>query len=172
MLHDPDILFLDEPTLGVDVQSRNAIHEYIKELPRKGKTVVLTTNYMEEAQKLADRVVVLDSHVVVGPDSIDTITRTAIPETIFDFTIKQETIPEGFRELFIRDAISGEIMREEPILEDTKFHVKVPNSRVESILDNFLSYCHENNILIQDLTVSKPTIEDAFLQLTGKGLRD
>src|SRR5271157_203518 len=172
MLHDPDILFLDEPTLGVDVQSRNAIHEYIKQVPKTGKTVVLTTNYMEEAQKLADRIVVLDSRMVAGPDTIEGITRTTIPETMLDFTVKEATVPEGFRDQFLRDTLSGEIVREEPISEGIKFRVKVPDTRVESILDSLLTFCHGQAIEIQGLAVSTPTIEDAFLQLTGKGLRD
>jgi ABC-2 type transport system ATP-binding protein len=70
LLHDPDILLLDEPTVGVDPQSRNAIFENIESLKRRGKAIVYTTHYMEEAERLADRIVVIDSGTVVADDTV------------------------------------------------------------------------------------------------------
>ena len=70
LLHDPDILLLDEPTVGVDPQSRNAIFENLEELKRRGKTLVYTTHYMEEAERLADRVIIIDRGRVVADDSV------------------------------------------------------------------------------------------------------
>jgi ABC-2 type transport system ATP-binding protein len=71
LLHDPDILLLDEPTVGVDPQSRNAIFDNLEELKRRGKALVYTTHYMEEAERLADRVVIIDRGRVVADDSIE-----------------------------------------------------------------------------------------------------
>jgi ABC-2 type transport system ATP-binding protein len=71
LLHDPDILLLDEPTVGVDPQSRNAIFDNLADLKRRGKTLVYTTHYMEEAERLADRVVIIDRGRVVADDSVD-----------------------------------------------------------------------------------------------------
>ena len=71
LLHDPDILLLDEPTVGVDPQSRNAIFGNLEELKRRGKTLVYTTHYMEEAERLADRVVIIDRGRVVADDSVE-----------------------------------------------------------------------------------------------------
>jgi ABC-2 type transport system ATP-binding protein len=70
LMHDPDILLLDEPTVGVDPQSRNAIFENLEELKRRGKTLVYTTHYMEEAERLADRVIIIDRGRVVADDSV------------------------------------------------------------------------------------------------------
>jgi ABC-2 type transport system ATP-binding protein len=70
LLHDPDVLLLDEPTVGVDPQSRNAIFENLEELKRRGKALLYTTHYMEEAERLADRVVVIDSGKVVANDTL------------------------------------------------------------------------------------------------------
>jgi len=70
LLHDPDILLLDEPTVGVDPQSRNAIFDNLEELKRRGKTLVYTTHYMEEAERLADRVVIIDRGRVVADDAV------------------------------------------------------------------------------------------------------
>ena len=70
LLHDPDILLLDEPTVGVDPQSRNAIFDNLEELKRRGKALLYTTHYMEEAERLADRLVVIDGGVVVANDTL------------------------------------------------------------------------------------------------------
>jgi len=70
LLHDPGILLLDEPTVGVDPQSRNAIFDNLEDLKRRGKTLVYTTHYMEEAERLADRVVIIDRGRVVADDSV------------------------------------------------------------------------------------------------------
>ena len=70
LLHDPDILLLDEPTVGVDPQSRNAIFENLEELKRRGKALLYTTHYMEEAERLADRVVIIDHGQLIAEDSV------------------------------------------------------------------------------------------------------
>jgi len=70
LLHDPDVLLLDEPTVGVDPQSRNAIFDNLEELKRRGKALLYTTHYMEEAERLADRIVVIDSGKVVANDTL------------------------------------------------------------------------------------------------------
>src|SRR5947199_9168300 len=70
LLHDPDILLLDEPTVGVDPQSRNAIFENLELLKRRGKALLYTTHYMEEAERLADRIVVIDHGKVIADDTV------------------------------------------------------------------------------------------------------
>ena len=70
LLHDPDILLLDEPTVGVDPQSRNAIFENLEALKRRGKALLYTTHYMEEAERLADRIVVIDGGKVIANDTL------------------------------------------------------------------------------------------------------
>jgi len=80
LLHDPDILLLDEPTVGVDPQSRNAIVDNLAELKRRGKALLYTTHYMEEAERLADRIVVIDSGRVVADDTLAGLHATVSPE--------------------------------------------------------------------------------------------
>jgi ABC-2 type transport system ATP-binding protein len=81
LLHEPDILLLDEPTVGVDPQSRNAIFENIESLKRRGKAVLYTTHYMEEAERLADRIVVIDRGAVVADDTVAGLkTRVSTPD--------------------------------------------------------------------------------------------
>ncbi len=75
LLHDPDLILLDEPTVGVDPQSRNAIFENLEELKRRGKTLLYTTHYMEEAERLCDRVVIMDHGRVIADDTIPALHR-------------------------------------------------------------------------------------------------
>jgi ABC-2 type transport system ATP-binding protein len=70
LLHDPDILLLDEPTVGVDPQSRNAIFENLQELKRRGKALLYTTHYMEEVERLADRIVIIDNGRIAADDTL------------------------------------------------------------------------------------------------------
>jgi len=78
LLHDPDILLLDEPTVGVDPQSRNAIFDNLEELKRRGKALLYTTHYMEEAERLADRIVVMDQGTVLADDTLSGLRSRAI----------------------------------------------------------------------------------------------
>jgi ABC-2 type transport system ATP-binding protein len=79
LLHDPDLLLLDEPTVGVDPQSRNAIFDNLAELKARGKAILYTTHYMEEAERLADRIVVIDHGKVIADDTLAGLRRRAVP---------------------------------------------------------------------------------------------
>jgi len=79
LLHDPDILLLDEPTVGVDPQSRNAIFDNLEELKRRGKALLYTTHYMEEVERLADRIVIIDNGKVVANDTLSGLYAGAAP---------------------------------------------------------------------------------------------
>jgi len=79
LLHDPDLLLLDEPTVGVDPQSRNAIFDNLAELKARGKALLYTTHYMEEAERLADRIVVIDHGKVIADDTLAGLRGRAVP---------------------------------------------------------------------------------------------
>src|SRR5262249_48010662 len=79
LLHDPDILLLDEPTVGVDPQSRNAIFDNLEQLKSRGKALVYTTHYMEEAERLADRIVVIDHGKVIADDTLTGLQSRVAP---------------------------------------------------------------------------------------------
>jgi ABC-2 type transport system ATP-binding protein len=92
LLHDPDILLLDEPTVGVDPQSRNAIFENLEELKRRGKALLYTTHYMEEAERLADRIVVIDRGRVVADDTLEGLHATVSPGGTKDGVVSLEAV--------------------------------------------------------------------------------
>jgi ABC-2 type transport system ATP-binding protein len=92
LLHDPDILLLDEPTVGVDPQSRNAIFENLEELKRRGKALLYTTHYMEEAERLADRIVVIDRGRVVADDTLEGLHATVSPDATGEGVVSLEAV--------------------------------------------------------------------------------
>ena len=91
LLHDPDILLLDEPTVGVDPQSRNAIFENLEQLKRRGKTLLYTTHYMEEVERLADRIVVIDRGKVIADDTLDGL-QARVPAAVGGGRVTLETV--------------------------------------------------------------------------------
>ena len=173
LLHDPEIVILDEPTLGVDVQSRNAIHSYIRELPSKGKTVVLTTNYMEEAERLADRVVILDGKIIEGPGRVLKIQESVFPNSIIEFKIQRELLNDDFINKFLVKKLNGNIISEKNV-SDTHILLQIVfnTPKIDYIFSEFISYIKENGMQIEEFTLKRPNLEDVFLKLTGKEFRE
>ncbi|MFX1489632.1 MAG: ABC transporter ATP-binding protein, partial [Promethearchaeota archaeon] len=173
LLHEPEIIILDEPTLGIDVQSRKAIHDYILELPKKGITVILTTNYMEEAERLADRIVILDTSIIEGPGRLTEIQEKVFPNTIIEFKMILDPITNEFLDSFLIRQLHGEIISEKKVSEQHKIvQILFDTSKLKDLLEKFINYTNSNNISIDEFTIKKPTLEDIFLKLTGKEFRD
>jgi|LAHU01.1.fsa_nt_gb ABC-type multidrug transport system ATPase subunit len=165
LITDPPILYLDEPTTGLDPQSRHALWEYIFELKRRGKTMILTTHYMEEAEKLCDRVIIIDHGKIIaegspaklrrglGIDSILTL-KPRRPFSSADLRALKE-IP-GVLDLSSPNGSNGCItvhLREKEALDE----IVVAASRLAGI---------------DELNLTEASLEDVFLQLTGRGLRE
>lgn len=172
LVHDPEILFLDEPTLGVDVQSRNAIHDYIRKLPTRGKTVVLTTNYMEEAQKLATRLVILDGKVIEGPANLQEIQARTLPGNILEFQTPEREGLDALIDTFVHDDLHGKIMHVNTDGERISYQISFTRRSAEVGLERLLAFMKKNNLVVQGLLVKQPDLEDIFLHLTGKEFRD
>ena len=97
LLHDPRILLLDEPTVGVDPQSRNAIFDNLEELKRQGKAIVYTTHYMEEVERMCDRVVIIDHGKVIAEDTCEGLYRMLPGANVLQLQLENESLPEGLR---------------------------------------------------------------------------
>ncbi|HCF37856.1 MAG TPA: ABC transporter ATP-binding protein [Thermosipho africanus] len=142
-INDPKIIFLDEPTTGLDPQSRRKIWDIILEFKDKGKTIFLTTHYMEEAQFLSDRVCIIDNGEIIALDTPQKLIENSNLETIIEI--------DGVYEKF------GKIIGNRTLVETND-----PNSLIQKLIEN----------KIENFTVRHPTLEDVFLKLTGKELRD
>ena len=158
LVSDPQVLFLDEPTLGLDPQSRRGIWEHIAELKGK-KTIVLTTHYLEEADALADRIAIIDEGKIAALG-----TPQELKDSISDLqvmVVKAKNLPPG--------VIEGlkEIYPEVKATEDG-IEIRAKELSFYEIVD----YLRPRGVAIQSTSLKQPTLDDVFLHLTGKELRE
>ena len=163
LLHKPDVLFLDEPTVGVDPQSRNAIFESVEALNRAGMSVIYTTHYMEEAQRLCHRVAIVDTGELIALDTPTALIRSlgggiiviglaeGYPEEIVDMVAQLPTVKAATR---------------------TDGELKVETHRLQEALMGILDITNQQDIGITSLELLEPNLESVFLHLTGKKLRE
>lgn len=160
LLTDPELILLDEPTLGVDVQSRNAIWDQVKELRDEGKTIFLTTNYMEEAEALADIIKIIDQGKEVVSGS---------PEELKD-KIHDNTLILEVEDKAVIKQISNKLFDSFDLNIDGK-RISIPlNERKDSIM--IMSHLEDEAKYITRFTMKEPGLNDVFLYYTGHELRD
>jgi len=159
LLHEPRVLLCDEPTVGVDPQSRNAIFEFLEALNREGLTIVYTTHYMEEAERLCSRLAIIDSGIIQACGSqSDLLTRAGAKREVRALTLAAGDKLAAFLEnhgTIVRDETGTRIF-----LEDT-----YPLSRLYQLVER-------EGISERDFEVRKASLENVFLQLTGRQLRE
>jgi ABC-2 type transport system ATP-binding protein len=160
LLHEPSLIYLDEPTLGVDVQARRAIWDYCLSLREQGKTVLITTNYLEEAQILCDRLAIIDRGKLIAVDTPD-----YLKQTYGGNIIELETV-QPVSSLAEIQALSG--VKE--VHQDGK-RLKVTTTGVDRIVPQIINIASQQNEL-RDISVREPNLDEIFLQLTGTALRD
>ncbi len=148
LINDPDLIFLDEPTTGLDPQARRMVWGIIKDLRDKGKTIFLTTHYMEEAEYLADVVCIIDHGKIVEMGKPEEIIRRSGLKTVIEMETIGDFVVEGAEKL-----------------DDNRYRLIV--SDPERILPEILKSGKVSNVMIR-----KPNLEDVFLKLTGHSLRD
>lgn len=161
--HKPKLIFLDEPTVAVDPQSRNNILEGIEKLRDDGATIVYTTHYMEEVEILCDRIIILDKGRILAEGTSDELKELAsIDEKI---TVEVKNITDK-----VLNQIRDFKTVDEVILNMNTLTVtyKKGKNNLEELINCFKS----NKIKYDKITTEKPTLNDVFLNLTGKGLRD
>ncbi len=156
LLHHPKVLFLDEPTLGLDPQTRNRIWEYIIELQRQeGTTLFLTTHYMDEADK-ADRIAIIDNGKLIAMDTPDNLKKIAGNDVI---SVKTSDDNRAIEEIKVRYGI-------EASRNSNGLNVGVTNG--EEFLPSFIKGF---GIQILSVSLRRPSLEDVFLKLTGREIR-
>lgn len=161
--HKPELIFLDEPTVAVDPQSRNNILEGIKNLRDNGATIVYTTHYMEEVEMLCDRIVILDKGKIIAEGSCDELKKIAnIEEKI---TVEVNSIDAD-----IINSINN--FKEVDSIEVNSNLLIITYKKGKNNLENLIKYLKENKIIYNKIFSERPTLNDVFLELTGKDLRD
>jgi ABC-2 type transport system ATP-binding protein len=161
--HKPELIFLDEPTIGVDPQSRNFMLEGIKELNRQGSTIIYTTHYLDEAEMLCQRIVIMDKgkNLVAG-------TTEELKKMITTSEIIMVRFPD------ITDEVATSIKNIPRVIDiernDEEYIIKFENG--VNNLTNLLEFIEEHNLSYTSLHSKLPTLNEVFLELTGKELRN
>lgn len=164
LLHDPDLLLLDEPTVGVDPQSRNAIFENLETLKKRGKTLLYTTHYMEEAERLCDRLVVIDHGKVIADDTLHGLYRLLPVTNILAIELEDASPPLALGEL--------EAMAEVRSATQTEGVLKVGVQNLATDTPSILQWLVDHGHAYNHVVSERPDLETVFLSLTGRSLRD
>ena len=161
LVGDPDLLFLDEPTTGLDPQARRNLWELVRLIKGKGKTVVLTTHYMDEAEVLCDRIAIMDHAKIIALDTTEQLLAKAAIGSRLEFTVRT-TLPEStFRNL---PGVQT--------LECTDGSYAAMTADPQASLDALFSLAHAHSMRLDSVNVRRATLEDVFLKMTGHQLRE
>ncbi len=161
MVNNPSILFLDEPTSGLDPQSRHNIWKVIEYVRSEGKSVFITTHYMEEAERLCDRLAIVDHGKIIVTDRPKTLIAQHFKEEAIEFELDQHVDEEVFRQ------VAGVTNAQ---LENGK--MTVYSSEVPITISALMELAKHRNIQLTNLYVRRATLEDVFLKLTGRKIRE
>jgi ABC-2 type transport system ATP-binding protein len=160
-VNDPDIIFLDEPTTGLDPQARHAMWEVIETFRKAGKTVLLTTHYMEEAERLCDRVAIIDHGQIIALDGPQRLVEEHFRESAIQFKMKEYPGDETLAKL---PSVSKAVNEGDEII--------IYTNNIPSTISGLLALASEKSSELSELLVRQATLEDVFLKLTGKRIRD
>ena len=165
LLHKPRLLFMDEPTVGIDPQSRRAILDTVKALNQQGMTVLYTTHYMEEAAELSNRVGIIDHGEMIAMGTQDELTRQVGQTDTLILHLGENDDPEALAKAM--ESLPGV---REAIASENEVSLITPNA--EDILAAVVAKASERGIKIRSLDIREPNLEAVFLNLTGRALRD
>jgi len=165
LLHKPRLLFMDEPTVGIDPQSRRAILDSVKDLNRQGMTILYTTHYMEEAQELSHRVGIMDGGELIALGTQAELTRQ-VGET--------ETLVLHIGADEDAEALAGSLRAIPDVLQATAtdHDIALVTREAEEILAPVVVHANGLGIRIHSIDIREPNLEAVFLHLTGRALRD
>jgi ABC-2 type transport system ATP-binding protein len=152
LVHNPEILVLDEPTAGVDVELRNQLWDYVEKLNKSGTTVLLTTHYLEEAEKLCDEIAVINHGQVIAHDR---------KENLMKLLSSKELIVESINEI-----VSAPTLIESKILDKNRISITYDPSKTE--VEEILKVISASNIRIKDLSTKQPDLEKIFRHLVSQ----
>jgi ABC-2 type transport system ATP-binding protein len=160
LINDPDVVFLDELTTGLDPQSRRTIWELVRGIRERGKTVFLTTHLMEEAERLCDRVAIIDHGRIVDIDTPERLVARHCPERTVELATADPGADDRFRAIPRVDAVSRQGGR-----------VTI-GGQGEDFVTDVIQCLSEHRIRVTDFRTVLPTLEDVFLTVTGHSIRD
>ena len=159
LLHDPEIILCDEPTVGIDPQSRNAIFDFLETLNDAGKTIIYTTHYMEEAERLCTRIAVIDFGHIISVGTLDELLKNV--EYKQSITIAKNPATEKYIDSFRSFGT---------VIDDNDKYELQPLDEI--VLSEFYKAAEQKGISYSSISIRRPSLEALFLHLTGRSLRD
>jgi ABC-2 type transport system ATP-binding protein len=160
LINDPEVVFLDELTTGLDPQSRRAIWELVRGIRERGKTVFLTTHLMEEAERLCDRVAIIEHGRVIDIDTPDRLVARHCPERTVVLATDDPAAEERFRAIPRIESVTR---------KESQFTIRGSG---DDLVTEVIRCLSENRIRVTDFRTILPNLEDVFLKLTGRSIRD
>ncbi|MEO9174347.1 MAG: ABC transporter ATP-binding protein [Gaiellales bacterium] len=161
LVHEPEIVFLDEPTTGLDPQARRNLWDVIRAIAAEGRTVVITTHYLEEAEELCDRTAIMDAGRVIALDTPHALIRELGPAS---------------RVTFSADGLSAPALRALPAVTGVDDRggggIDLVSEAPQRTLVGLIGLAEERDVELRELAVRTPTLEDVFLRLTGREFRE
>jgi ABC-2 type transport system ATP-binding protein len=168
LLANPPVLLLDEPTIGLDPQSARNLRELIAEIRAEGRTILLTTHYMEEADQLSDRVGIIDQGRIIALDTPANLKRSIKQLDVVQLEV--EGCDETLAEALARLPAVEQVARQEE--SDSARAIALHTADSRAVLPGLIEVVGARAGRIRHLQVDQPTLEDVFISLTGKQLRD
>jgi ABC-2 type transport system ATP-binding protein len=160
LINDPEVVFLDELTTGLDPQARRAIWDLVRNIRKRGKTVFLTTHLMEEAERLCDRVAIIEHGRIIDIDTPGKLVDRHCPERTIVLATNDPSAEERFRTIPRVESVTS---------SDSRFTI---SGRGDDLVTNVIHYLSENHIPVTDFRTILPNLEDVFLKLTGHSIRE
>jgi ABC-2 type transport system ATP-binding protein len=169
LLANPPIILLDEPTLGLDPQAARGVRELVNELRAEGHTILLTTHYMEEADQLSDRIGIIDQGKIIALDTPAALKERIQHEDVIHLEIAgwQPEMAAVLQRLPTVDSLATHYTG-----QDMLWEVSLQTANSRAILPGILESLNQNGTHLVNLNIVKPSLEDVFISLTGKALRD
>ncbi|MEA3078304.1 MAG: type transport system ATP-binding protein [Actinomycetota bacterium] len=161
----PSVLFLDEPTTGLDPRSRAAMWELIDELVREGTTTLLTTQYLDEADRLANRIAVIDHGLVIAEGTSEELKLRSGGERLEVMLTSRDQLDEAV-------AVLGPFGHGPPLVDDVEPKITIPLERSMGIVPEVVRVLDTAGVKVEDVVVRRPTLDDVFFSLTGHAAED
>jgi ABC-2 type transport system ATP-binding protein len=163
LLNEPSLLFLDEPTTGLDPQIRHEIHGVIQDLKQERRTILITTHYIEEAERLCDRVAIIDAGKIIELGTPREIQQRVLGTTLVEVSTNQamplDILPDGLRD-------------QKYVTRDDGCTLSVRTESAAALIVELVKWIDQQNLRLVDIHLNRPTLEDVFIELTGKHLRE
>jgi ABC-2 type transport system ATP-binding protein len=178
LVGDPELLFLDEPTTGLDPQARRHLWDLVEELKQEGRTIILTTHYMEEAERLCDRVAIMDHGKVIALDTPKELIATVCSEDIVEFAVSGSQVREsgpGAPHLVESAAVDVEALKRIPGVQSHRVDDGVHQlsvSELHTAVPRIFAALEAQGLHLSEFRTHSATLEDVFVRLTGRNLRD